>query len=216
MSYEFRNPLTTIGGFAEMLANGAGGKLSREAGEYVDAILTSVGQLPEQVENVLDLSQSEAGLMPIDKQKLELLPFLTDLVREREQVIVEAGLGLDLKGRKGRFAMADERQLGRALGNLLDNAIAGTPPDEQIVIEIKTPAAHDGWGAHIIITDNGDGMSAEKLSEVMGTASHKVNGRAARSGLGVPLARQLIEAHGGVLEMMSEEGEGTSAIVRLP
>ncbi|MEM9084697.1 MAG: PAS-domain containing protein [Pseudomonadota bacterium] len=216
MSYEFRNPLTTIGGYAEMLANGAGGKLSREAGEYVDAILTSVGQLTEQVENVLDLSQSEAGLMPIDKQKLELLPFLTTLVREREAAIVEAGLGLDLKGRKGRFAMADERQLGRALGNLLDNAIAGTPADGQIVIEIKKPGADEDWAAHIIITDNGDGMSAEKLSEVMGTAAHKANGRGVRSGLGVPLARQLIEAHGGLLEMASQEGEGTTAIVRLP
>lgn len=217
MSYEFRNPLTTIGGFAEMLANGAGGELSAQAGEYVDAILTSVEQLTEQVENVLDLSQSEAGLMPISKEKVELLPFLTDIVREREAAIIEAGLGLDLKGRKGRFVMADPRQLARAVGHLLDNAIRGTPPDGHILIELRKADPDDEWSTAIVISDNGCGMSPQELASAMGSVRVADGGEVVtRSGLGIPLARQLIAAHGGTLELNSEEGAGTAAIIWLP
>ncbi|MEE4288181.1 MAG: histidine kinase dimerization/phospho-acceptor domain-containing protein [Erythrobacter sp.] len=217
MSYEFRNPLTTIRGFAEMLESGAGGELSSQAGEYVDAILTSVAQLTEQVENVLDLSQSEAGLMPISKEKIELLPFLTALVREREEAIVEAGLGLDLKGRKGRFVMADPRQLARALGNLLDNAIAGTDQEGHILIEVPRPVDGEDWTARIVISDNGRGMSAEQIDQALGNVPQEPGGgRSARTGLGIPLARQLIEAHGGTLDITSEEGVGTRAVIALP
>jgi len=217
MSYEFRNPLTTIGGFAEMLASGAGGELGASASEYVDAILASVAQLTEQVENVLDLSQSEAGLMPIAKEKIELLPFLTALVRERETAIVEAGLGLDLKGKKGRFVMADSRQLGRAVGNLLDNAIAATPKEGHILMEVPRPGPDDDWSGAIIIRDTGAGMDAEQLALALGQVPETSGGTGrAREGLGIPLARHLIEAHGGALHLTSEQGVGTRAVITLP
>ena len=209
MSYEFRTPLTSIGGFAELIKSGAAGEVSEQMGEYVDAIIDSVARLTDQVENVLDLSQSEAGLLPISKQDVDLLPFLTALVRERESAIIEAGLGLDLRGKKGRVVQADPRQLGRAFGNLLDNAIAGTPTDGQILINIS---AKDGL-AEIVISDNGKGMSAEELARALGTSG---NSDGKRAGLGIPLAQQLIAAHGGTLELQSEEGAGTTAIIRLP
>lgn len=217
MSYEFRTPLTSIGGFAELLKSGAGGDLSEQAGEYVDAILSAVERLTDQVENVLDLSQSEAGLLPITKEEIDLLKFLTTIVREREQSIIAAGLHLDLKGRRGRIANADPRQLGRAVGNLLDNAISGTPEDGKILIEILTPDANDLYKTAFVISDNGRGMSKQELARALGDANpDEDGGREKRQGLGIPLARQMIEAHGGVLELGSEEGVGTAAIIRLP
>lgn len=215
MSYEFRTPLTSIGGFAELLASGAAGEMNEAAGEYVDAIITSVARLTEQVENVLDLSQTEAGLMPITKEDLDLLPFLTKLVRERESAIVKAGLGLDLNGRRGRIVDGDPRQLGRAVGNLIDNAIAGTPQGGKITIELPKPAREDEWRGRIIIRDDGRGMSAEQLERAMGklppgdTVSEG-------SGLGIRLAHQLVAAHGGTLELDSREGVGTIAVITLP
>lgn len=215
MSYEFRTPLTTIGGFAELLKSGAAGDVNEQAGEYVDAILTSVARLTEQVENVLDLSQSEAGLLPIEKEDIDLLPFLTTLVRDREDAIVRAGLGLDLKGRRGRIVEADPRQLGRALGNLLDNAIENTPEGGKIVIEIPKPGEGDDWRGMIIISDNGNGMSADELARAEG-ALRRGEGASEGSGLGIRLARQLVEAHGGSLEIASEKGVGTVAAITLP
>lgn len=217
MSYEFRTPLTSISGFAELLKSGAAGEMSGQAGEYVDAILTAVERLTDQVENVLDLSQSEAGLLPITKEEIDLLNFLTGIVREREQAIISAGLGLDLKGRRGRKASADPRQLGRAVGNLLDNAISHTPANGKILIEILTPGPNEFYKAAFVISDNGSGMSDEEMARALGEVRTEEDGSLERrQGLGIPLARQLIEAHGGTLELTSEEGAGTAAIIRLP
>ncbi|MEM6907214.1 MAG: PAS-domain containing protein [Pseudomonadota bacterium] len=217
MSYEFRTPLTTIGGFAELIKSGAAGKTSKQTREYVAAILAAVERLTEQVENVLDLSQSEAGLLPITKEDCDLLPFLTRIVREREEAIIAAGLALDLKGRRGRVVEADPRQLGRAVGNLLDNAITGTAEDGKILIEIQGPPKDSGWAAQIVISDNGKGMSEAELTRALeGTQGDGGGELEKRTGLGIPLARQLVEAHGGQLHLTSEEGAGTTALIRLP
>jgi signal transduction histidine kinase len=216
MSYEFRTSLTTIGGYAELLKSGAGADAAAEQ-EYVDAILVAVERLTEQVENVLDLSQSEAGLLPIRKEHLDLLDLLTTLVRERESAIIAAGLSLGLKGRRGRIVEADPRQMGRAIGNLLDNAIAGTDEGGQIVIQIRKAAEDTGKGIEIIIADNGRGMTSQELARAEGglkPASEGVPER--RTGLGIPLARQLIAAHDGTLEIASRKGAGTTATIRLP
>ena len=216
MSYEFRTPLTTIGGYAELLKSGAASDPAA-ASEYVDAILSAVERLTEQVENVLDLSQSEAGLLPIRKERLDLLEFLTKLVREREAAIIGAGLSLDLKARRGRIIDADPRQMGRAIGNLLDNAINGTPSGGRIVIEIRRASEDGSAGIEISITDNGRGMSAQELAIAQGGASRS-SGEASerRTGLGIPLARQLIAAHDGTLDIVSRKGTGTTATIRLP
>ncbi|AUX69790.1 histidine kinase [Porphyrobacter sp. HT-58-2] len=217
MSYEFRTPLTTIGGYAELLKSGVASD-PEQSGEYVDAILAAVERLTEQVENVLDLSQSEAGLLPIRKERLDLLDFLTKLVREREEAIIAAGLSLDLKGRRGRIIEADPRQMGRAMGNLIDNAIGGTPEGGRIVIEIRRLAdGGPGAGMEVTIADNGKGMSSAELARAMGgVRAEKDAAPERRTGLGIPLARQLIEAHDGTLEIISRKGAGTTATIRLP
>lgn len=216
MSYEFRTPLTTIGGYAELLKAGVASD-PQAAEEYVDAILAAVERLTEQVENVLDLSQSEAGLLPIRKERLDLLEFLTTLVREREAAIIAAGLSLDLKGRRGRIVEGDPRQLGRALGNLIDNAIAGTPDGGRIVIEIRKAPEGADWSMEISIADNGRGMTSQELARAQGGLTPGKDGiPERRTGLGIPLARQLIEAHDGTLEIASRKGAGTTATIRLP
>jgi signal transduction histidine kinase len=216
MSYEFRTPLTTIGGYAELLKSGAASD-PEQAGEYVDAILSAVERLTEQVENVLDLSQSEAGLLPIRKERIDLLDFLTALVREREAAIIAAGLSLDLKGRRGRIVEADPRQLGRAVGNLLDNAIGGTPDGGRILIELRRAAEGSSTAVEIVIADNGRGMTSQELARAQGGLKPARDGAPERrTGLGIPLARQLIEAHDGTLEIVSRKGAGTTATICLP
>lgn len=216
MSYEFRTPLTTIGGYAELLKSGAASD-PVAAGEYVDAILSAVERLTEQVENVLDLSQSEAGLLPIRKERLDLLDFLTTLVRGREATIINAGLSLDLKGRRGRVVEADPRQMARAVGNLLDNAITGTPEGGRIVIDLRKASDGSEWAHEITIADNGRGMTTQELARAQGGLKPARDGAPERrTGLGIPLARQLIEAHDGTLEIASRKGTGTTATIRLP
>lgn len=213
MSYEFRVPLTTIGGFAELLDAGVAGDLSPQAKEYVAAIIESVQRLTGQVENVLALSQSEAGLLPLAKEKLELLPFVTQVVREREAAIVSGGLSLDLRGGGSSSVQADPRQLGLAIGHLLDNAIAATGEGGKILIDLSRKKD----GVRIVVSDNGRGMSRDELRRAIEGVHLGADGRPERrQGLGIPLARQLVEAHGGTLEIVSRRGEGTFATIHLP
>ena len=214
MSYEFRTPLTSIGGFAELLVSGVAGDLGPQAKDYAEAIAQSVGKLTEQVENVLDLSQSEAGLMPLNKQPLELLPLLSKIVREREKRITGAGLTLNLRGDIGRKLEADAAQLRRAFAHLLDNALAATPEDGCVTIEIK-PTQH---GARVTISDTGRGMTQPELARALEGLRASGDGvlMERRQGLGLPLARRLIEAHGGTLELASRKGAGTTATITLP
>lgn len=215
MSYEFRTPLTSIGGFAELLGAGLGGELSEQGRDYVAAILSSVERLGEQIESVLDLSQSEAGMLPLAQEEIELLPFVTRLVEDRAARLAASKLTLDLRGDKGAGRLTgDRRRLGRALGHLIDNAMAATPAGGRILVELGAAKGR----ARIVISDNGPGMDSATLARALEGIKLSADGKSVerRQGLGLPLARRLIEAHGGSLHLMSEPGQGTAAVVELP
>ena len=214
MSYEFRTPLTSIGGFAELLSAGIGGELPEQARDYAAAISDSVARLTEQVENVLDLSQSEAGLMPLRKGTVDLLSLLTKLVRERESDIVEAGLSLDLKGRPERTIDGDSQQLRRAFAQLLDNAIRYTQRGGKIALTIKPV----GEQVEVVLADNGRGMGQAELARAIEGLRPSGEGGTVerRPGLGIPLAHQLVEAHGGSIDIRSRKGTGTTVTILLP
>lgn len=215
MSYEFRTPLTSISGFAELLQGGIAGDLSDQAKDYVGAILTSVERLSAQIETVLDLTQSESGLLPIATEDLELLPFLTALVHEHEDAIERKHISLDLRGdRSSGSIQADKRRLARAITSLLENAITATPEHGRILVSV---ALHRK-AVKIVISDNGCGMRPGELARALDGYQIGADGQPEkrRTGLGLPLARQLVEAHGGRLEMLSEPGSGTTATIILP
>lgn len=214
MSYEFRTPLTSIGGFAELLQSGVAGDLTTQAQDYVASILSAVERLRAQIESVLDLTQSEAGLLPLANEEVEVMPFVTQVVHERAEALEAKGVTLDLRGdRSSGRIMADPRQLGRAIGNLLDNAIEATPEGGRVLVALNRRKQ----GVRIVVSDNGAGMKPSELSRALDGYRIGTDGKPeSRRGLGLPLARQLIEAHGGRLDLQSEKGVGTTATVSLP
>ncbi len=219
MSYELRTPLTSIGGFAELLQAGVGGELTEGGSEYVAAILSSVDRLGEQIESLLDLSQSEAGLLPLEREEIDLVPFVSDIAGERSARIEEAGLSLDFKGSASAGKIeADRRRLGRALGHLIDNSIAATARGGRILVQVSRQREKGREVARIVVSDNGPGMDAAALARALDGMKVSNDGATVerRQGLGLPLARQIVEAHGGTLQLLSEPGQGTAAIIDLP
>jgi len=219
MSYELRTPLTSIGGFAELLQSGVGGELNESGREYADAIVSSAADLAEHIESILDLSQSEAGLLPLATEQIELAPFVRAVVEERRLRAERSGLVLELQAEEDAGSIhGDRRRLTRAVGHLLDNAISATPRGGRILVAVSRAESDESRPVQIVVSDDGPGMDeiarARALDGMKVSADGKTIER--RQGLGLPLARQLIEAHGGKLTLLSEPGQGTAAIVELP
>jgi signal transduction histidine kinase len=216
MSYELRTPLTSIGGFAEMLAEGYGGELPAVAVEYVTAILDSVGRLGVLIDNVLDLTQSETGSLLLAEDEVDLALLCAETAVVIEEAVARGGLTLvaEIEPEVG-IVTGDPRRLGQALGNVLKNAISYTPEGGRLLLR----AEGDRDEARIIVSDNGAGIAPADQARVFDRFSRTVEGRTgeeAAVGLGLPLAKQFIEAHGGSIELQSAPGEGTTVTIRLP
>jgi signal transduction histidine kinase len=216
MSYELRTPLTSIGGFAEMLAEGYGGKLPSVAVDYVTAILDSVGRLGALIDNVLDLTQSETGSLLLAEDEVDLSQLCAETAAAVEELAARGGPSFvtQIEPEVG-IVTGDPRRLGQALANILKNAIAYTPPDGRVLLR----AEGDREEARIIVSDNGAGIAPGDQARVFDRFSRTVEGRTGQEaavGLGLPLARQFVEAHGGVIELQSAVGEGTTVTIRLP
>ena len=212
MAYELRTPLTSIGGFAELLAAGIGGQLPDQAREYVQAILDASGRLTGQIDTVLDFSQSEAGALPIAKVPTDLkllIAELTDQYRDAADA-AQIDLRIDCRESVGQAA-CDPKRLKQALGHLIENAIRYTPAGGAVLV-YGDGRVHT---ARIVISDNGPGMDNRMQARVFDRFTRTQRGEVG-GGLGLPLARQLVEAHGGTLALLSEEGEGTVVTIELP
>ena len=216
MSYELRTPLTSIGGFAELLGGGYAGKLAPKAMEYVDAILQSVDRLSKLIDHVLDLTTGDQGGLVLEKERIDV-PGLARAVVEATRPRAEA-CGQDLEAAiepSGGTIIGDARRLRESIEHVLSTAIAFTDRGGCTSLEVRG----DPEQAVIVVSDNGSGIPEADLPRVFNRFERVAEGndRSDSSlGLGLPLTRQFIEAHGGTVELVSNEGEGTTVTLTLP
>lgn len=216
MSYELRTPLTSIAGFTEMLANGYAGDLPGPAKDYVRAILDSVSRLSGLIDNVLDLTQSDSGSLLLAEDRVDLAAMCTASIEqvreaaERKAIMIEVAIDPSA----GTVA-GDQRRLRQSLDNVLTNAVVYTDLGGKVSLVAR--GSEDA--AEIVVTDNGRGIAAADRDRVFDrfhrTAAAVGEGDSAL-GLGLPLAKQFVEAHGGRIELQSELGIGTTVTIRLP
>jgi signal transduction histidine kinase len=212
MSYELRTPLTSIGGFAEMLGGGYAGELAPAAQSYVGAILESVAVLGRHIDNVLDLAQAEAGTLAIDHEPVALAPLLNEVLAAAAPLAVSERVEVarEFVGDLGIVA-GDAARLKRLFAQLLDNGVRFTAPVRRGGARVLLHAEGFDDAVEVIISDNGpgvpDGVARALRAKATGTAS---------GGIGLALSRQLVEAHGGTMEVITEKGQGTLVRVRLP
>ncbi len=215
MSYELRTPLTSISGFAEMLQQGFGGALEPSGKDYVDAILESTARLGSLVDRVLDLTQSDAGQLPLERKHVELALVLHDAVQahKAQAEAKQIDFAIEIDPMVGAIG-GDARRLRQAFDALLENALGYTPAGGRVLLH----AGGDAREAQIVVSDNGPGMDAAAQTAALDRFSRATAPRDGDTalGLGLPLARQFVEAHGGTLTLMSEPGQGTAVQVALP
>jgi signal transduction histidine kinase len=216
MSYELRTPLTSIGGFAELLGGGYAGELGSKAKDYVSAILESVERLSKLINDVLDLTTGDTRGVALEVERVDIAGLCraaADQARARAGEKTQK-LEAEISSSAG-FVFGDARRLRESVEHVLQNAIAYTDRKGRILLK----ADGDADNAVIRITDNGSGIATEDLPRVFDRFDRileaGVRGEAAL-GLGLPLTRQFIEAHGGNVDLQSKQGKGTTVTLIIP
>ncbi len=216
MSHELRTPLNGIIGFAELMHDGRVGTVAERHQEYLGDILTSAHHLRRLIDDVLDLSKVEAGMLdirpePVDVGQLvsEVSEALRSLTVSREiSLEVEVGAGLD-------GIVTDPGHLKQVLYNFLSNALKFTDRHGHITVR----AGPDGAGTfRVSVTDDGPGIATEDVGRLW-RAFQQIDGGARRydgTGLGLALVKRIVEAQGGSVGVDTAPGKGSTFYAVLP
>ena len=219
MSHELRTPMNAILGFSELIMNETFGPIGVEKyAEYMKDVHTSAGHLLEIINEVLDMSKIEAGRVELDESEVSMTELIKSVLRMMESRI----FGKDLKMHTDiesdlPYVYVDQRLMRQILLNLLTNAVKFSNEGGNIHLHANITPTNV---MEITVKDEGIGIPKEKLKEAMepfGQVTDKAeNSGQQGTGLGLPLARAMVELHQGVITLESDEGKGTTVTFKLP
>jgi len=217
MSHELRTPLNAVLGFSEMIRVGSSGPIDAKYQGYAADIHSSGEHLLALISDILDISKIESGRLELHDERTSVAELITRCVRliapraeEGELALIEC-LPPDLPD-----AVVDEVRLKQAVLNLLSNAVKFTRPGGRV--EVSARETEDGE-IEIAVADDGIGMRPEDVPVAL-EPFRQIDSKLTRpyegTGLGLPLAKRLIELHGGSLAISTAPERGTRVTLRLP
>lgn len=216
MSHELRTPLNAIIGFSDLIRQGVFGPVQPEKySTYINDIHASGQHLLNLINDLLDLSKIEAGKRELKDTIIDLSKQVTDAALFVRLQAEDAGVSIRFDIENELHLIADQRAIRQILINLLSNAIKYSPKGETVTVF----ARHcDGW-LEMGVTDHGVGMDEngiEKAIQPYGQINPHASGRVAGTGLGLPIAKALTEAHDATFHISSAIGAGTTVWGRFP
>ncbi len=218
MSHELRTPLNAIIGFSQIIAGQLLGPVgtARYAG-YAADIERSGQHLLQIISEILDLTKIETGKFVLHEHDVDLLPLVQETIDLMRPLAENRGLSVTFEANRRDIRMrGDDLRIKQILLNVLSNATKFTEPSGQIKVSIVRELDR---GIVIAVTDTGIGIPAADLVRVLEpfeqVGTHAV-ANTGGTGLGLPLARELSQLHGGTLVLESEPGRGTTVKVSFP
>jgi len=211
VSHQLKSPLTSIQGFAQAILDGTAG--DEDTRLKAATIINDESQrMRRQVDELLELARMQSGQVKMAREPVAI----ADLVDHYRQIFAvqaeEKGVTIKTEIEAGVTAMGDIDRLEQVVANLLDNAIKNSPAQDQIkVISHRQPDNQ----VEIRVADNGPGIPPEQIPYVF-DRFYQAGGVRTGAGLGLAIAREIIRAHGGTIEVESYPGGNTEFIVRLP
>jgi signal transduction histidine kinase len=218
MSHELRTPLNAVIGYSEMLIEDVeNGRTKKQHATDLHHIKNAGQHLLGLITDVLDISEIEVGQFKLEEDRVDLAKVVSDCHHTASERAKAAGLDLLVETAPNLPTLfADERRLRQIVLNLLTNAVKFTPRGGRVALAVSSTAAGD---IALVVRDTGIGMKPEEIPAALETFRQLDAGLTRRyegTGLGLPLARTLVELHGGTLSIASALGEGTTVTVTLP
>jgi two-component system OmpR family sensor kinase len=217
VSHELRTPLTGLGGSLEMLLLGAATGDEETAHRLMSGMYAEVERMQRLVADLLALTRLDEGRLKLRLTTVEVSPLLADVCMQMQSQV--HGQSLTYQVPPGLPTLrGDADQLRRVLLNIVENALKFTPPGG--CVELRVANENQGW-VTLEIQDTGAGIPPEALAHVFERFYRADSSRTRQSwqmggsGLGLSLARELVEAHGGTIAISSRVGQGTTVTLRL-
>ncbi|MEM9469876.1 MAG: PAS domain-containing sensor histidine kinase [Pseudomonadota bacterium] len=217
MSHELRTPLNAIIGFSDIIRTQAFGEIKQtEYTDYAGNIYESGNHLLRVINEILDVSRIDAGERTLHESVIDVKEAIASCLALMESKIKAANVKIDNKVDGGIGLIGEKQALKQMLINLFSNAIKFSPENSFVTIGAELD---EKKRLRLSITDNGTGMSDAELEKALSPfgqidTEHKRN--KSGTGLGLTLVQSLIELHGGELEIVSQRGIGTTAILIFP
>ncbi len=214
VSYELRSPLTNIIGFAQLIADESAGSLNDKQREYTGYIMDSSAALLAIVNDILDLATVDAGIMELDLSAVDIAATVDSAIVGLKDRIAEARIQLttDVPAEIGTF-VADEKRIRQVLYNLLSNAVAFSHDGGSIELACR----REDKQVVFVVRDHGRGIPASYIDAVFQRFESRNAGTRRRGpGLGLSIVKSFAELHGGSVEIVSSEGDGTTVTCRFP
>lgn len=211
ISHELRTPLTHIKGYIELLVTESLGPITNEQKHALQVSQQSSGRLEGLIEDLIMVSLASRGEMSIKLDDMDIRRIASLAVKSFMNKAQDREINLQVViGEDVPFVQGDSQKIGWALSQLIDNAIKFTSTGGSVVVSVK----REGENLVIVsVTDTGIGIAPSRLNEIF-EPFHQLDGSATRryggTGLGLSLVRQIVEAHGSMIDVHSVEGRGTT------
>jgi two-component system cell cycle sensor histidine kinase PleC len=217
LSHELRTPLNAVIGFSEALLAGYLGALNDKQQEYVADILRSGHRVLEVIADTLDLSRGEDEALAIDERHVDIARVVTACRNRLQRAIDKSGLRLVVKIPSDLpLLRADELWVHQIILNLLSNAVKFTPLGGSVLVAATCDPAGE---MAVLVSDTGVGMTDDEIGRALRPFrcfDHHVSRRHNGVGLGLTLAKILIELHSGRMNIDSRPGAGTTVKISFP
>ncbi|NVM20342.1 MAG: response regulator [Desulfobacterales bacterium] len=218
MSHELRTPLNAVLGMSRLLGSGGAGRINKKQTEYLDVIERNAESLLRLMNDILDLSRIESGVVEIHAAEIPFKQFIADIVATAGSLIKEKNLTLKTEIEEGVSLYSDAQKLTQIMTNLVDNAVKFTNQGE-ILISANLEKGKDYDTVSISVSDTGIGIHKKDLPhlyepfrQVDGSITRKYQG----TGLGLNICKKLVKMLGGEIDVASEPAKGSTFTVTLP
>jgi PAS domain S-box-containing protein len=215
VSHELRTPLTSIRGYLELLLDGGAGDLSDDQARFLAVVDRNSRRLMHFVGDLLFLAQIEAGKLALELGEVDLDHVVAECVEAAKPVADEKGIKLTASVEQIPSMVGDRSRLGQVLDNLVSNALKFTNEGGSVSVRISSRHGE----AVVEVEDNGMGIAPEEQGQLFDRfyRSSEATARAIPgTGLGLTIAKAIVERHEGAIEVESTPGQGTTMRVRLP